>query len=57
MCFVVGMWIHKKGQSGCRYDEIRVKFALCFNISSPTEANLCKLEKEMFLTSSLLDAK
>jgi hypothetical protein len=42
---IVSMWVHEKGQSGQRHDELRVHFALQFNKAALTEANIHKLEK------------
>jgi hypothetical protein len=48
---LVSIWVYEKGQSGQRY------FLLHFNKAAPTEANLCKLEKETFLIGFVLDVK
>jgi hypothetical protein len=37
------------------HDKIRANFALHFNKAALTEANLLRLEKKMFLTSSVSD--
>jgi hypothetical protein len=47
---LVSIWVHENGQM---YDEI-ANFALHFNKAAPTEANLRKLEKETFVTGSVL---
>jgi hypothetical protein len=51
------VWIYKKVQSGQMYGKIRANFALCVNRAAPTESTFHKLEKEIFLTSSMLDVK
>jgi hypothetical protein len=38
--------VYDKGRSGQRYDRIRVNFALHFNKTALTVANLCKLEEK-----------
>lgn len=43
---LVSMWVHKKGQSGQRYDEIRANLDLHFNKALQTESNLHKLEEK-----------
>jgi hypothetical protein len=41
---IVSMWVHEKGTSGKRYDEIKANFAMCLNKAALTEANLHKSE-------------
>jgi hypothetical protein len=51
------VWVHKKGQSGQRYDKITANFDLCFNKAALTKANLWKLGKWTFLTGSVFGVK
>jgi hypothetical protein len=51
---LVSVWVHEKGQSNQRYDE-KEQNLTCTLISQLWQANLHKLKKETFLTSSVLD--
>lgn len=41
---VFSVCLHKKGQIGQTYDEIRAKFSLSFDKPASSESNLSKLE-------------